>query len=256
MKLLRNQKLLKLQLNGISDALMITYKLVRDDFSGWLLEMIKPAYQSPIDSKTYQEVISILEDNLKILHPFVPFISEEIWQDITKRSPEEALIVSSWPKITAPDETLIKEFEVAADVISGIRTIRKEKNISFKETIELAVVNNENTPTTFDSVVSKLGNISSLDYVKDKVDGALSFRVKSNEYFIPISGAINVEDEIKKLTEELTYTEGFLKSVQKKLQNERFVNNAPEQVISNERKKEADAEAKIATLKSSLSGLK
>ncbi|WP_299190220.1 valine--tRNA ligase [uncultured Aquimarina sp.] len=239
----------------ISDALMITYKLVRDDFSSWLLEMIKPAYQAPIDAKTYKEVIDILEDNLKISHPFVPFISEEIWQDITKRTPEEALIVSSWPQITAVDENLIKEFEVASDVISGIRTIRKEKNISFKETIELSIVNSENTPTTFDSVVSKLGNISSLIYVDEKVDGALSFRVKSNEYFVPVSGAVNVEDEIKKLTEELTYTEGFLKSVQKKLQNERFVNNAPEQVIANERKKEADAEAKIATLKSSLSGL-
>ncbi|WP_299438161.1 valine--tRNA ligase [uncultured Aquimarina sp.] len=239
----------------ISDALMITYKLVRDDFSGWLLEMIKPAYKSPIDAKTYKEVIAILEDTLKIVHPFVPFISEEIWQDIANRTPEEALIVSSWPEITSADETLVKEFEVAADVISGVRTIRKEKNISFKETIELMVVNNENTPTTFDSVVTKLGNISSLAYVNDKVDGALSFRVKSNEYFIPVSGAINVGDEIKKLTEELVYTEGFLKSVQKKLQNERFVNNAPEQVIANERKKAADAEAKIATLKSSLSGL-
>ncbi|MBQ4803609.1 valine--tRNA ligase [Aquimarina sp. MMG015] len=239
----------------ISDALMITYKLVRDDFSSWLLEMIKPAYQAPIDAKTYKEVIEILEDNLKISHPFVPFISEEIWQDITKRTPEEALIVSSWPQITTVDKNLIKEFEVASDVISGIRTIRKEKNISFKDTIELSIVNSENTPKTFDSVVSKLGNVSSLVYVGEKVDGALSFRVKSNEYFVPISGAVNVEDEIKKLTEELAYTEGFLKSVQKKLQNERFVNNAPEQVIANERKKEADAEAKIATLKSSLSGL-
>ncbi|MHA7058375.1 valine--tRNA ligase [Aquimarina sp. M1] len=239
----------------ISDALMITYKLVRDDFSSWLLEMIKPAYQAPIDAKTYKEVITILEDNLKISHPFVPFISEEIWQDITNRTPEDALIVSRWPEITSVDENLIKEFEVASDVISGIRTIRKEKNISFKETIELSIMNSENIQSTFDTVVSKLGNISSLNYVKEKVDGALSFRVKSNEYFIPVSGAVNVEDEIKKLSEELTYTEGFLKSVQKKLQNERFVNNAPEQVIANERKKEADAEAKIATLKSSLSSL-
>ncbi|MFD2565198.1 valine--tRNA ligase [Aquimarina rubra] len=239
----------------ISDALMITYKLVWDDFCSWLLEMIKPAYQAPIDAKTYQDVISILEDNLKILHPFVPFISEEIWQQIADRTPEDALIISSWPKADSIDESLIKEFEIAADVISGIRTIRKEKNISFKDTIELSIVNNENIPATFDTIVSKLGNISSLAYVTDKVDGALSFRVKSNEYFIPISGTVNVEDEIKKLTEELTYTEGFLKSVQKKLQNERFVNNAPEQVIANERKKQADAEAKIATLKSSLSGL-
>ncbi|WP_109299322.1 valine--tRNA ligase [Aquimarina sp. AU474] len=239
----------------ISDALMTTYKLIWDDFCSWLLEMIKPSYGSPIDAKTFQEVIAILEDNLKILHPFVPFISEEIWQQIKERTPEEALIVSAWPKPESINEKLIKEFEIAAEVVSGIRTIRKEKNISFKETIELSVINNEKSATSFDAVISKLGNMSSLDYVQEKVDGALSFRVKSNEYFIPILGAINVEDEIKKLTEELSYTQGFLKSVQKKLQNERFVNNAPEQVIANERKKEADAEAKIMTLKSSLESL-
>ncbi|MGY3792744.1 valine--tRNA ligase [Aquimarina sp. 433] len=239
----------------ISDALMITYKLIRDDFSSWLLEMVKPAYQSPIDAKTYKEIIEIFEDNLKISHPFVPFISEEIWQQIADRTKEEALIVSSWPIITSVDEELIAAFDFASDVISGIRTIRKEKNISFKETIELSVLNSENSTKTFDSVISKLGNIEALSYVDAKVDGALSFRVKSNEYFIPISGSVNVEDEIKKLTEELSYTEGFLKSVQKKLQNERFVNNAPEKVIANERKKQADAEAKIATLKASLSGL-
>ncbi|MBQ4820478.1 valine--tRNA ligase [Aquimarina sp. MMG016] len=239
----------------ISDALMTTYKLVWDDFCSWLLEMIKPAFGSPIDTKTYNEVIAILEDNLKILHPFVPFISEEIWQQIADRTPKEALIISSWPTSKAVNEGLIKEFDIASEVVSGIRTIRKEKNISFKETIELSVLNSEKLSSTFDTVISKLGNLSSLNYVDAKVDGALSFRVKSNEYFIPISGAINVEEEIKKLTEELTYTEGFLKSVQKKLQNERFVNNAPEQVIANERKKEADAEAKIATLKSSLASL-
>lgn len=239
----------------ISDALMTTYKLIWDDFCSWLLEMIKPSYGSPIDGKTYKEVIALLEDNLKILHPFVPFISEEIWQHIAERGTEEALIISNWPKKAEINNELIREFEVAAEVVAGIRTIRKEKNISFKETIELSILNVENTNTTFDSVISKLGNLASLDYVDAKVEGALSFRVRSNEYFIPMSGAIDVEEEIKKLTEELAYTEGFLKSVQKKLQNERFVNNAPEQVIANERKKEADAEAKIATIKSSLAGL-
>ncbi len=239
----------------ISDALMTTYKLIWDDFCGWLLEAVKPAYQSPIDAKTYQDVISILEDNLKIVHPFVPFISEEIWHQIKDRTKEEALIIASWPKIESVNEDLISEFEIAADVISGIRTIRKEKNIAFKETIELSVLNSGDGTTTFDTVISKLGNLSGLNYVQETVEGAISFRVKSNEYFIPISGAINVEEEIKKLTEELSYTEGFLKSVQKKLQNERFVNNAPDQVIANERKKEADAEAKIITLKSSLDNL-
>ncbi|GGX20389.1 valine--tRNA ligase [Aquimarina muelleri] len=239
----------------ISDALMTSYKLIWDDFCGWLLEAVKPAYQSPIDAKTYQEVISILEDNLKIVHPFVPFISEEIWHQIKDRTKEEALIIASWPKIESINEDLISEFEIAADVISGIRTIRKEKNIAFKETIELSVLNSGNGTTTFDAIINKLGNLSGLNYVQETVEGAISFRVKSNEYFIPVSGVINVEEEIKKLTEELSYTEGFLKSVQKKLQNERFVNNAPDQVITNERKKEADAEAKIVTLKSSLENL-
>ncbi|WP_109097825.1 valine--tRNA ligase [Aquimarina sp. AU58] len=239
----------------ISDALMTTYKLIWDDFCSWLLEMVKPSYGSPIDGKTYQEVIKILEDNLKVLHPFVPFISEEIWQQITDRTPEEALIIGSWPEPQVVNETLIAEFEIAAHVVSGIRTIRKEKNIAFKEIIELFVLNSENNSASFDAVISKLGNLSTLSYVDAKVEGALSFRVKSNEYFIPISGAINVEEEIKKLTDELSYTEGFLKSVQKKLQNERFVNNAPDQVIANEKKKQADAEAKIATIKSSLKSL-
>ena len=239
----------------ISDALMTTYKLIRDDFSSWLLEMIKPAYGSPIDGKTYNAVIAILEDNLKVVHPFAPFISEEIWQQLAERNDDEALIIASWPEANEVDENLIQGFEMASEVISGIRTIRKEKNIAFKESIEMMVLNVQNNSTEFDSVIAKMGNLSTLAYVDEKVDGALSFRVKSNEYFIPISGAINVEEEIKKLTEELTYTEGFLKSVQKKLQNERFVNNAPEQVIANERKKEADAEAKIQTLKSSLESL-
>ena len=142
------------------------------------------------------------------------------------------------------------------DVISGIRNIRKEKNIANKDAVELYVINNENVDTDFDVIISKLGNISKLEYVNEKQEGALSFRVKSNEYFIPLGENINVEEEIKKLEEELKYAEGFLKSVQKKLSNERFVNNAPEQVIANERKKEADAQAKITMLKESLGSLK
>ncbi len=240
----------------MSDALMTTYKLIWDDFCSWLLEMVKPAYQAPIDAKTYEAVIQLLEDNLKVLHPFVPFISEEIWQSITNRTPEEALIIASWPETQAVDQQMINEFEIAADVISGVRKIRKEKNIAFKNAITLSVINNEKAAVTFDTVITKLCNISELEYVSDSVDGALSFRVKSNEYFIPITtGSIDVEAEIKKITEELTYTEGFLKSVQKKLSNERFVSNAPEKVITIERSKQADAEAKIATLKASLASL-
>lgn len=240
----------------LSDAIMTIYKLVWDDFASWLLEIVKPAYQQPIDAKTYKSIVAIFENNLKVLHPFMPFLTEEIWQFIAERTPEEALIVAKYPIVENFDAQLISDFETIKDVVSGIRTIRKEKNISFKDTIELAVLNNGNLASTYDSVIIKLGNISSMETVSDSVDGALSFRVQSNEYFIPISGAINVEEEIEKLSQELKYTEGFLKSVQGKLSNERFVNNAPAQVIDGERKKEADALAKIDTLKSSLSSLK
>ncbi len=240
----------------LSDAIMAIYKLIYDDFCGWLLEIVKPAYGQPIDATTYNKVIALLEDNLKILHPFMPFITEEIWQLIAKRTPEEALIVAKWPETKSVNEGLIAEFDFASDVVSGIRTIRKEKNIAFKEAIEFSVINNENVANTFDEVIVKLGNLEGINYVSEAIEGALTYRVKSNEYFIPMSGAIDVEAEIKKLTEELNYTEGFLKSVQKKLSNERFVNNAPEQVVAGEKKKEADALAKIETLKSSLASLK
>jgi len=240
----------------LSDALMTMYKLVWDDFCSWLLEMIKPDYQQPIDAKTHKAIIRIFENNLRILHPFMPFLTEEIWQYIAERKPEEALIVAQYPKLESFNEKLISDFEVVKEVVSGIRTIRKDKNISFKDSIGLSVINNENLSNQFNSVIAKLGNISKMESVTDSVDGALSFRVQSNEYFIPISGAVNIDEEIKKINAELTYTQGFLKSVQSKLSNERFVNNAPEQVLQNERNKEADALAKIETLKSSLASLK
>ena len=240
----------------LSDALMAIYKLVWDDFCSWFLEMIKPGYQQPIDRATFEKAIEMLENNLKLLHPFMPFLTEEIWQHITERTPEQALIVSEWPKAKAFDAKLIADFDFATEVISGIRTIRKDKNIPFKDAMELKVVNNEKASAYFDSVIQKLGNVTTLEYVSDKVDGALSYRVKSNEYFIPITGNIDVEAEIAKLTEELNYIKGFLRSVQGKLSNEKFVAGAPEQVIANERKKEADALAKIATLEQSLASLK
>ena len=240
----------------LSDALMAIYKLIYDDFCGWLLEIVKPAYGKPIDSLTYKAIIAIFEDNLKILHPFMPFLTEDIWQYIAERSPEEALIIAKWPEAKPINSEIISQFEFASEVISGIRTVRKEKNIAFKDAISLSVINNENSDTTFDDVISKLGNLEAIEYVKEPVEGALTYRVKSNEYFIPMEGAIDVEAEIAKLTEELNYTEGFLKSVQKKLSNERFVAVAPEQVVASEKKKEADALAKIETLKSSLESLK
>jgi len=240
----------------LSDALMSIYKLIMDDFSSWLLEIIKPAYQKPIDVKTYKAVIEAFENNLKILHPFMPFLSEEIWQYISERTPNEALIVSKWPEVKAIDETLITEFEFASEVISGIRNIRKQKNIAFKDAIGFSVINNEKASATFNGIIAKLGNLESIEDTSETIEGALTFRVKSNEYFIPMVGAIDVDTEIKKLTEELNYTQGFLKSVQKKLSNERFVAGAPQQVVASEKKKEADALAKMETLRASLASLR
>ena len=240
----------------LSDALMGTYKLIWDDFCSWFLEMVKPGFEEPISAKTYASVISILEDNLKVLHPFVPFVSEEIWQHITAREPNEALIVSNWPVATSFDTEIGSHFEFASEVISGIRTIRKEKNISFRDKISLSVINNEGASQDFDVIITKLGNLSEINYITEALDGAITFRIKSNEYFVPIAGAINIDEERAKLSEELKYTEGFLKSVQGKLKNDRFVNNAPSNVVAMERQKEADALAKIETIKASLASLK
>ncbi|MBZ9627680.1 valine--tRNA ligase [Psychroflexus sp. CAK1W] len=239
----------------ISDALMTSYKLVWDDFCSWFLEIIKPAYQKPIDKSTLDSAIAILEDNLKILHPFMPFVTEEIWHQITEREPAEALTVSSWPAQKKYDSVLISEFDFASEVISGIRTIRKEKNISFKNQIDLVVLNNESVSDLLDTVILKMGNIQSLTYTDSPVEGSLTFRVKSNEYFIPVEGAIDVEAEKEKLKEELKYYEGFLKSVEKKLSNERFMNNAPEQVVNVEKQKKDDAIAQIQTITKSLKNL-
>lgn len=240
----------------ISDALMKIYKLVWDDFCSWLLEMIKPAFGSPIDTKTYNEVIRLFEDCLKLLHPFMPFVTEEIWQQISSRTPQEALIIANYPKEKPFDEGILDEFEFIKEVISGIRTIRKEKNIPFKEEISLSVIDNEHLATKWNSIIEKLGNVSAISFVEKAIEGAISFRVKANEYFIPILDKINIEEEIKKLETELHYAEGFLKSVRAKLSNEKFVNSAPAQVVENERKKEADTLAKIETLTQSLNKLK
>jgi len=239
----------------LSDALMGIYKLIYDDFCGRFLEVMKPAYQQPIDQATYSEVIQLFEDNLRILHPFMPFLSEEVWHILSERSPEEALIISKYPEQTSFDEQLIRDFDFASEVVSGLRTVRKEKNLAFKEAIEVSVLNNQAFTREFDAIIQKLTNATAIHYVSEKVDG-VSFRVKSNEYFVPISlDNINVEEEIAKLTKELKRAEGFLIGIQKKLSNERFVNNAPEKVIALERKKEADTLAKIETIQSSLKSL-
>ena len=236
----------------LSDALMCIYKLIWDDFCSWLLELIKPGYQQPIDKLTFDSIINIFENNLRILHPFMPFISEEIWQNITKRSVDNALIVSDWPKVENVDISIIKDFDFTSQVISSIRTIRKEKSISFKNSIELHVLNNENMNTNLDSLIIKLCNISKLVYTKNEVENSISFRVKSNNYYVPVNNNINVDEEIIKLKTELSYTEGFLNSVRKKLSNTRFVENAPEKVIQIEKDKEQDALSKIKAIKDSL----
>jgi len=239
----------------ISEVLMSVYKLVWDDFCSSYLEMIKPAYQKPIDKTTLATTLAYFEELLKLLHPFMPFISEEIWSLIADRDVKNRLIVTPWPLANKIDTILLDNEAIAAEVISGIRTIRNEKNIANKDQVALFVKLNEETDKSFDSVISKLGNLSSLTYVDEKVDGALSFRVKSNEYYIPLAGAVNIEEEIATLKQELKYTQGFLNSVMKKLSNERFVNNAPEQVIVIERKKQADAEAKIKAIEEQLTAI-
>ena len=240
----------------LSDALMSIYKLVWDDFCSWFLEIIKPAYQQPIDKVTFDKAIELLEANLKLLHPFMPFLTEEIWQYIAERTPEQALIISEWPTMKNTNADLVAEFDFVTEVIAGIRTIRKQKNIANKDSIDLKIINNEKNAITFDAVIVKLGNIESLEYVTEAVNGALTYRVKSNEYFIPIAGNIDIAAEIEKLEEELKYIQGFLKSVQVKLSNEKFVANAKPEIIANERNKEADALAKIATIEQSLASLK
>jgi len=239
----------------LSDALMTTYKLIWDDFCSWLLEMVKPEYQQPIDKKTFDAVILVFENNLKILHPFMPFLTEELWHKFNKRSKEEALIVSSYPKLKDFDKQIITDFDYTSEVISAVRKIRKEKNISFKDSLELFISKKEAINTSFDVIIKKLCNVTTIKETTNKVDNSLSFRIKANEYFIPFKEEIDIEAEKIKLQEELSYTEGFLKSVQKKLSNERFVNNAPEKVIEIEKKKESDAIAKISVLKNNLISL-
>ena len=237
----------------ISEALMSTYKLVWDDFCSWYLEMVKPAYQQPIDQATLTATIEFLEDLLKLLHPFMPFLTEEVWHAIKERTDD--IIVADWPQKNTIKNQILTDFEVAAEVISGIRNIRKQKNIANKEVLDFSVKTNALSNTAFDAVIAKLGNLSSINYVDEKIEGAFSFLVKSNEYFIPLGASIDVEAELDKLQKELDYTKGFLKSVEGKLKNERFVNNAPEQVVAVERKKQADALSKITVLEEQIAAL-
>ena len=237
----------------ISEALMQTYKLVWDDFCSWYLEIVKPGYQQPIDSKTYNQTIQFFETILKLIHPFTPFIAEEIWHLIEERAEKDCVIVAQWPEISSADESVLKGFKLAEDVITNIRNIRKQKNIANKVEIELKVKTSKETDKSFDALIQKIGNISTLEYVNDKVENAFSFIVEGSEYYIPFSDDIDVEAEIEKMKVELKYAKGFLVGVDKKLSNEKFVNGAPEKVVAMERKKKADAEEKIKILEEKLS---
>ena len=239
----------------ISEALMTVYTTFRDEFSSWLLEMIKPAYGQPIDRKTYEETLNVFEQLLQLLHPFMPFITEEIWQTLRERQDGESIMISRLPKATSYDESYLLRFEAVKNIIVGIRNIRKQNNIAFKDVLELKVKKNERYPASFDSIIRKMGNIGQIGLVNEPVKGAWSFIVDTVEYFIPAQGEVNTAEVKAQLEEELNYTRGFLTSVMKKLSNEKFVNGAPEQVVANERKKQADAEVKIAAIEAQLKGL-
>ena len=240
----------------ISDALMCIYKLIWDDFCSVLLEIIKPQYGQPIDEKTHKDLIKIFEKNLIILHPFMPFITEEIWHLIAKRKSEEAIIISSWPEFDTklPIDT-INDFEALQNIISGIRNIRKKYQISFKEALNLSVVNNDNFSKNYDSIIKKICNIKDINYVDSEIKDALSFRVESNIYSLPFEKEIDFDEEIKKIKEDLDYQKGFLKSVNSKLENKRFTDNAPDSIVQNEIKKKNDAISKISVLEERLKKL-
>ncbi|MBM3452992.1 MAG: valine--tRNA ligase [Bacteroidetes bacterium] len=232
----------------ISDGLMLTYKLIWDDFCSWYLEMIKPGYEQPIDSKTLNETKHFFSELLKILHPFTPFISEELWHLIQKREFGEDIIVAKWPEGGFIDKKLLSQFEYMEKVVNQIRNIRKQQNIANKVKIELFIKKNQPIDSSFDSVILKMGNLSQLQYTEQKVSQSNSFIVNANEYFIPFGDTIDLESEKEKLLADLSYTEKFLNSVRVKLTNEKFISGAPEKVIEIERKKESDALSKIAVL--------
>ena len=238
----------------LSEALMAVYKLFWDEFSSWYLEMVKPAYGQPIDRTTYEATLGFFDTLLRLLHPFMPFITEELWQHIAERKDGESIMTAQLPKAGEIDEATIAAVNTAKEIIAGVRTVRLQKNIPNKEALELQQVATAEVPVL--PIVMKLANLSAVNNVTEKDATAASFLVGTTEYAVPLGNNINVEEELKKLEADLKYNEGFLQSVLKKLSNEKFVNNAPAKVIEMERKKQADAEAKIATLKESIAALK
>ena len=238
----------------LSEALMAVYKLFWDEFSSWYLEMVKPAYQQPIDRATYNATLNFFDNLLRLLHPFMPFITEELWQHIAERGENESIMVARIPEAQPFDAAVIAAMNEAKEIIAGVRSVRLQKNIPNKNALTLQVVGAfENVNA---AIIKKLANLEAIDEVSEKDATAASFLVGTTEYAVPLGNSINVEEELKKLEADLKYMEGFLASIEKKLSNERFVSNAPEAVVAGERKKQADAESKIKTLKESISALK
>ncbi len=240
----------------LSDALMAIYKLTWDDFCSWYLEMVKAPQGQGIDPATYAATIRFFENLMLLLHPFMPFITEEIWHAIVERKDGEDIIVAQQPKVKEADEAILKQFEFTQEVINNVRKVRSDKNIANRDTIQLVVIEKGIANKDFDCVIAKLCNVSEVSYVVEAPAGAFGFIVGSTEFFVPLTGSVDVEAEIKKLEEELKYAHGFLRSVEGKLSNERFVSSAPAAVVEKERKKQADAEAKIAVIEQQLAGLR
>ena len=240
----------------ISQALMITYKLFWDEFSGWYLEIIKPEYQKPIDRITYDATVTSFEKLLKILHPFMPFITEEIWQLLIERKDGESIMITRMPEAKKFNKGLITDFDSVKETVSAVRSVRKEKDLPNKEKLNLLIRSDKDS---FNSellpVINKLCNLSDLSFVSEKQEGAASFMIGTTEYFIPLTGKIDIESELAKINEELDYNRGFLVNVMKKLENESFVKNAPANVLELERKKKSDAESKIKSLDEALKSL-
>ncbi|MDA3944582.1 MAG: valine--tRNA ligase [Bacteroidetes bacterium] len=240
----------------LSDALMAAYKLTWDDFCSWYLEMIKPPMNQPIDSKTFQETLRFFEDLMKILHPFMPFISEEIWQLLADRKEGDDLIIASMPKAEAADISLLEGFDFAAEMINGIRKVRAEKNIPYRDPLEVLIIdNNKDFNPRFEGLIARLCNLKTIAQTAQVAEGTFGFRVKATEVYIPLNESIDVEAELKKLKEELHYTRGFLVAVDKKLKNERFMSGAPEQVVEREQKKKSDAESRIQLIEQQIKAL-
>ncbi len=237
----------------LSDALMAAYKLTWDDFCSWYLEMIKPEQGHAIDAQTLEATIGFFEDLMKLLHPFMPFITEEIWHLLRYRNEGEDLIVASMPAAKAYNEKLLADFDFTAELINGIRKLRASKNIPFRDALEVQIVDKNGAYNSrLEGTIAKLCNLSRISLTESPLQGAFGFVIKSTEVFVPLTDAVNPEEERKKLEEELAYTQGFLKSVDKKLSNERFVSGAPTQVVDRERQKKADAEARIKVIEQQL----